>query len=432
MAGLRFGFLTTFYPPHNFGGDGIGIQRLARGLVRAGHQVTVGYNAEAFEALSSRPAPPAAAEPAGLEVVPIRSGLGMLSLLATQQTGQPAFFGAQITALLDSRQIDVTVIHNASLIGGPGSFRLGRGLTLYMAHEHWLVCPTHVLWRHQRERCDGRECVRCQLSYRRPPQLWRSTGTMERALPSIDAFIAMSEFSRQKHREFGFQPEMDVVPYFLPDPEPNSPQLGDDTTPHPRPYFLFVGRLEKIKGLDDVIPLFRDYPDADLLIAGDGEYADTLHNLGLGIARVKFLGRVPGDDLQRYYQHAVALIVPSVCFETFGIILIEAFQQGTPVIARRLGPFPEIVEAAQAGELFSDTAELLAAMNRLQRDPGYRDRLAAAAYRAYLTRWSESAVVPQFLDVVRRAAVRKGDHRVLDRLGSAGAEPSASPGVAPT
>ena len=44
MSGLRFAFLTTFYPPHNFGGDGIGIQRLARGLVGAGHEVTVAFD----------------------------------------------------------------------------------------------------------------------------------------------------------------------------------------------------------------------------------------------------------------------------------------------------------------------------------------------------------------------------------------------------
>jgi len=50
--GLRFCFLTTFYPPFNFGGDGIGIQRLAQGLVRAGHRVTVLHDVDAYNALS--------------------------------------------------------------------------------------------------------------------------------------------------------------------------------------------------------------------------------------------------------------------------------------------------------------------------------------------------------------------------------------------
>jgi len=132
---------------------------------------------------------------------------------------------------------------------------MGRGVTLYMAHEHWLVCPTHVLWRHMREVCTGRECLRCVATYRRPPQLWRYTGYLERQAEHVDAFIAMSEFSRNKHREFGFPRDMDVVPYFLPDigEAGEAGAAGEAGSPHERPYFLFVGRLEKIKGLDDVI-----------------------------------------------------------------------------------------------------------------------------------------------------------------------------------
>jgi hypothetical protein len=85
-----------------------------------------------------------------------------------------------------------------------------------MAHEHWLVCPTHVLWRYNRELCTGKKCVRCQLVYGRPPQTWRMTGLMERELHHIHSFIAMSEFSRNKHREFGFPRDMEVVRTFFP------------------------------------------------------------------------------------------------------------------------------------------------------------------------------------------------------------------------
>jgi glycosyltransferase involved in cell wall biosynthesis len=209
----------------------------------------------------------------------------------------------------------------------------------------------------------------------------------------------MSEFSRAKHREFGFPHEMQVVPYFLADPEPGAAVPAFERL-HARPYFLFVGRLEKIKGLDDVIPLFHDYEDADLLIAGDGNYEGRLRELAAGNPRVVFLGRVPFERLRAYYQHAVATVVPSVCYETFGIILIESFRQKTPVIARRLGPFPEIVERANGGELFASESELIAAMRRLQGDTDYRNRLAESAYRASIDVWSESAVIPRYLEVV--------------------------------
>ncbi len=420
MTGLRFAFITTFYPPHNFGGDGIGIQRLAHGLVKAGHQVTVIHDVDAYNALHHGAEPAAAPEPAGLEVIRLRSGLGKVSSLLTQQLGRPVVNGGRIAEILEQGKFDVINFHNISLVGGPGILKYGRALKLYMAHEHWLVCPSHVLWRHNRELCTGRECLKCQLIFRRPPQLWRATGYLEQELAHVDTFIAMSEFSRQKHREFGFPREMQVLPYFLPDPEAGGARIGGPS-PHPRPYFLFVGRLEKIKGLDDVIPVFREYPDADLVIAGDGEYAATLKAAAEGMGNVRFLGRVAPEELRRYYEHAIALLVPSVCFETFGIILIEAFKQSTPVIARRIGPFPEIVETAGAGELFATREELVAAMRRLQDDPARRDRLARAGYEAYVTRWSESAVIPQYLDIVAAAARRKQDLTVLTKLGKVAA-----------
>ena len=405
MNPLRFCLLTTFYPPYNFGGDGMGILRLSQALVRRGHHVTVIHDGDAYVSLAKRE-PPAAPADDGVELITLRSQLGIVSNLLTQQTGRPIVHHKTIKRLLDVGAYDVTVFHNVSLVGGPGILSLGRGVTLYMAHEHWLVCPTHVLWRHMREPCPERECLRCQLRYKRPPQLWRYTGFLERQLKYVDAFIAMSEFSRAKHHEFGFPREMEVVPYFLPDVEDREPP-ANEAPPHDRPYFLFVGRLEKIKGLDDVIPVFHTFARADLLIAGDGDYAETLKTLAAGNPRVKFLGRVAPADLSRYYRHAAALLVPSVCFETFGIIIIEAFRQGTPVIARRIGPFPEILERAAAGDLFADAAELEAAMHRYLDEPERRARLSGAALHAFRDNWSESAVLPRFMDVVRAAARRR-------------------------
>lgn len=430
MSGLRFCFLTTFYPPYNFGGDGIGVQRLARGLVRAGHHVTVVQDVDAYRMLHRGPAP--ADEPAGdgVEVIRLRSRLGALSCLLTQQVGRPVVNGGRIRRILAEGRFDVVNFHNVSLVGGPGLLGYaGDALTLYMAHEHWLVCPMHVLWRHGRELCTGRQCVRCSLRYRRPPQLWRWTGYLERQLRHVDTFIAMSEFSRAKHREFGFPREMEVLPYFLPDAEAPRGPTGT-ARPHDRPYFLFVGRLERIKGLDDVIPLFRHYPEADLLVAGDGGHGAALRALAADLPNVRFLGRVGLEQLRRYYEHAVALVVPSVCYETFGIILIEAFRQSTPVIARRLGPFPEIVTRAGAGELFGNADELLAAMRRLQGDAAHRERLARAGRRAFVEHWSERAVIPRYLDIVRRTAERKGDARVLAALAGSGT-PAPTPASAP-
>jgi glycosyltransferase involved in cell wall biosynthesis len=415
---LRVAMITTFYPPHSFGGDAIAIERLSNALARRGCRVTVLHDVDAYNVLHQGPEPePSLDQVEGVEVVPLRSGLGPLSPFLTQQTGRPIANGRRIRRLL--ADFDIVHFNNISLVGGPGVLTAGDGIKVYEAHEHWLVCPTHVLWRFNRELCTSRSCLRCALSYRRPPQLWRRTGYLDRQLEAVDLIIAKSEFSRQKHAEFGFDRDMEVLPYFLPDVIGEPPPARTEDSPHDRPYFLFVGRLERIKGLDDVIPVFRQYGDADLLIAGDGTYEEVLHGLATGTDGVRFLGRTSQEELDRYYRHAIALVVPSICFETFGIILIEAFRHRTPVIARRIGPFPEIVEASGGGELFQTPEELVASMRRVQENPEHRESLARGAFRAFSERWCESAVVPRYLDLVGQAAESSGQPEIARAVASA-------------
>ncbi len=215
MISLRIVMFTTFYPPYSFGGDAIGIQRMARALAARGHDVTVVHDEDSYLILGGQPQ--AEAAPGGVRRIGLRSRHGVVSNLLTQQIGRPVIHAARIREILDERKPDIIWHNNTSLIGGPGLLPMGKGLKIYEAHEHWLVCPTHVLWRHGRELCDKRQCLRCVLSYRRPPQLWRYTGALDRALDHMDLIIAKSEFSRAKHREFGLKQDMEVLPYFLPD-----------------------------------------------------------------------------------------------------------------------------------------------------------------------------------------------------------------------
>jgi glycosyltransferase involved in cell wall biosynthesis len=409
---LRIAMLTTFFPPYSFGGDAFGVERLATALSRRGHEVTVVHDIDAYATLAGEE-PSASSPPRHFEVIGLRSRVGILSSLLTHQTSYPIIHRAKLKSLLRPGAFDIIWFHNVSLIGGLGLLSFGDGLKVYEAHEHWLVCPTHVLWRHNRELCDARQCFRCGLSYRRPPQLWRRLAFVDRQLGQVDLFIAKSAFSRRKHGEFGFTRDMTVVPYFLPDKPIQN--IAEAQMPHSRPYFLFVGRLEKIKGLDDVIPVFSDHIDADLLIIGTGEYEPELKKRAKGIPNVKFVGRLAPDELSKYYRSAIALIVPSVCFETFGIILIESFREGTPVIARDIGPFREIVEQSNGGILFKDADELKAAMHSLQSNPTRRFQMAEAARIGFETLWREEIVMKRYYDSLRQAALSKG----LPRLAAA-------------
>ncbi len=415
MSGLHFAFLTTFYPPFSFGGDGIAVQRHARALVRAGHRVTVIHDLDAWKLLADKERSPGVPSGDGVEVIGLRSGVGALSPLVTQQTGRPWFTGRRIAGLLAERRVDVIHYHNISLLGGPGAFTIGQGIKLYTAHEHWLVCPTHVLLRHRREPCPGRQCLECQLRYHRPPQWWRRDGVVTRNLDRIDRFLAMSEFSRRIHHEFGFPREMEVLPPFPPESAVEA-ETPDEASPHGRPYFLFAGRLEAIKGLQDVLPSFDGDGPVDLVVAGSGSQEQAWRQRAAGNPRVRFLGWLGERELGRWYRHAIAGIIPSRCYETFGMVMLEAFREATPVIVRRIGPLPEQVEQSGGGESFTTRAELEAAMHRLAGDRSRRDAMGRAGQDALRRLWSEDSVLTGYLEIVRSAATARQDTRVLQHL----------------
>lgn len=418
---MKIAMVTTFYPPYHFGGDAIFIRRLTHALARRGHQVTVIHDADAWRMLSGREDPETPREPEGVRRVQLESPTplrGRLSCLLTQQTGRPVVHGERIRRELEDPELDVIFFHNISLVGGPGVLAYGDTVKLYMAHEHWLVCPTHVLWRHDRELCDGPECLRCVLHHRRPPQLWRSTGWLEREARHVDVFYSPSRFSADMHQSFGFPRKLEVIPYFLPDLDSDTeiPEALTDA-PSENPYFLFVGRLEKIKGLQEVLPKFAGSEGPELWVVGTGDYEPTLRAQAEGHPRIRFLGLRSPEQLRSLYQDALAVVVPSICYETFGIILLEAFREETPVIARRLGPFTEIVQTSGGGLLFENGQELDEALARLGGDPTLREKLGRSGHEALRERWTESVVLEQYFDLITRVAEHKRPelHRALNQ-----------------
>ena len=394
--------VTTFYPPYHFGGDAMHVYRLSNALARRGHHVSVVHSVDAYRALAQDPHAGPFPHEDGVDIHAVESDRATLGPLYTYLSGRPARrTRSTLAALFERERFDVVHFHNVSLVGGPGVLRYGEGVKLYTMHEHWLVCPMHVLWQYNRRPCERPSWLSCTLSYRRPPQLWRYTGQLERELDAVDVFLSPSRFTAAKHRERGFTREIRHLPYFLGEgevwPPPERAELTD------RPYFLFVGRLEKLKGVQTLIELFRHYDAAELVIAGDGTYGDQLRRLASGVGHVRFLGRVHPNALAGLYANAIALLIPSVGFEVFGIVALEAFAQRTPVLVRDLGALPEVVEDSGGGFVFRSDEELLEAMERLRLNASLRDELGQRGHDAWLRRWSEEPHLNSYFDEIRAA-----------------------------
>jgi len=403
---LSFCMITTFFPPFNFGGDGVFVEHLTDALARLGHRVDVIHCMDSYRVLSGHLPKSTRIQHPNVTVHSLKSPFGFLSPLSTHQTGYPIFKSKRIRDIL-AKGFDVIHYHNISLVGGPEVVRFGEGIKLYTLHEYWLVCPMHVLFKFSRAECKQRSCLVCSLAHKRPPQFWRYFYSFERIKKHIDLFLTPSRFCMEKHREMGFDAPMAHLPNFVPFSEKIFICCPDVSDRENIPYFLFVGRLEKIKGIQTLIPTFRHYPKAELWIAGKGSYEGHLKHLAKDSVNIRFLGYQRGESLAELYRNAIAVIIPSLCYEISSLVIPEAFTHRTPVIARKLGGMPEIVEKSNAGILFETEDELLHALDYLAENPSHRRALGERGYKAYLEYWSPNIHLKKYFELIDKVKDKK-------------------------
>ncbi|MFQ5533346.1 MAG: glycosyltransferase family 4 protein [Sphingomonadales bacterium] len=149
-----------------------------------------------------------------------------------------------------------------------------------------------------------------------------------------------------------------------------------------RPTLLSVGLLIARKGHDLVIRALCELPEFDLLIVGEGPEQAALIALAakLGVSeRVRFLGRVPHDQLREIYS-AADIVVLASSREGWANVLLEAMACGTPVAASNVWGTPEVVASRDAGILMDERTP--AALTRAVRELAHNlpDRQATRAY----------------------------------------------------
>jgi glycosyltransferase involved in cell wall biosynthesis len=348
---MRFCLLTTFFPPLHFGGDAIFVASLANLLAEAGHHVEVVHCADSYNLLRGAVTPSPFPLHKSVVVHTLCSPWGPGAPLSAHMTGRDWLYATEVRRIL-SQGFDVTHWHNPSLIGAPEVFRWGSGLRLMTLHEYWLICSSHILFRNGEATCDKRTCHSCTMRRGRPPQLWREDGVVRSGLENIDLFLAPSAFVESKVKEYLPEIPIRVLPHFL--GAAAVPEVAREN------YYLVVARLEKAKGLHTLLPLFREN-GLQLKIAGAGEEGTRLRELAAGATNIEFLGRVPFGDLPGLYARAKATIVPSICEETFGLVVLESLRQRTPVYVSAFGALPELVGRTGGGRVYR-SIEALGAM----------------------------------------------------------------------
>jgi glycosyltransferase involved in cell wall biosynthesis len=131
-----------------------------------------------------------------------------------------------------------------------------------------------------------------------------------------------------------------------------------------------------------------------LVIVGDGPLRSQLAEQAAaeGKSNIHFVGQQPPAQVSDYLRRACFAVLPSITYETFGRVLVEAYAHGVPVLATRLGATPEIVQDGRTGLLFDphDAADLAAKLDRLARHPDQSQGMRQPARAAYERLYSAS------------------------------------------
>ena len=182
---------------------------------------------------------------------------------------------------------------------------------------------------------------------------------------------------------------------------------------------LFVGRLEKRKGLDHLLKAYRNVkkeaPDCRLIVVGPGvrfrrKYEKYVRRKGL--EDVVFAGMVAYDELPRYYKTADIFCSPATGRESFGIVLLEAMALGKPVVATSIEGYASVITGGKEGLLVSPkgSKELARALMALMTDESLRQQMGATGLiTAQEYNWEKIArrVVDYYIKILSNATGRQ-------------------------
>jgi glycosyltransferase involved in cell wall biosynthesis len=187
------------------------------------------------------------------------------------------------------------------------------------------------------------------------------------------------------------------------------------------PIILSVGRLVERKGLKYLIrameQVIKAYPDARLLIGGDGPEKEHLMNESrrLNLEKsVEFLGFISNEEIPKIYSSADIFVLPSIVTQSgdtegLGVVLLEAMASGVPVIGSEIGGITDIIEDGKTG-LFvkaGDPDDLAKKILFILSNKDIRENLSREAMNLIDQKFSWDIVTSQFVEVFRNFSNNK-------------------------
>jgi len=329
-----------------------------------------------------------------------------------------------IRRIIERERPDVMHAHNTFPILSPAVFRAARGLgtaTVLTLHNYRIFCAAGIPMRNSIPciECIEKDSVAPAMKYgcyrnsrlatipmAAMISLHKRLGTWKR---DVDAFIALTEFQKNKMAAGGLPEErIYIKPHFYPDPP--APIPWEDREPK----IIFVGRLGWEKGVHVLVNAWRRWGRSApaLEIIGDGPQRAELEKMvdkaDLN-RKIHFCGQIPFSQTQEKMARARLLVLPSLWFEGFPMVIREAFALSVPVAGSRIGSLPGIIAEKKTGRLFSpgDPADLLQVVKGLWEKPQNLDEMAKAARDEFDKKYTPNKNYEQLVSIYHKAITAK-------------------------
>ena len=267
--------------------------------------------------------------------------------------------------LVEKTKPDIVHFHNTFMLISPAAYSTCQKMGIPVVqslHNPRLLCPASSFYR------QGRLCSNCLGQFLPWPGIihgcYRESHlqtamvaamvTTHRLLQTwntqVDRYIVFSEFYKDKFIQGGLPADkISIKPHFVsPDPGPRDESDRGG-------YALFVGRLDPEKGIRTLLRAWKSLLDIPLKIRGDGQLLQEVNDhIDAGGRSVEIIERLSEKDLFKLFKGASFLVWPSEgYYECFGLVAIQAFSCGLPVIASRTGVMSEIVKDRLTGLHFT-------------------------------------------------------------------------------
>ena len=330
---------------------------------------------------------------------------------------------------------DYWLIHNVFPVMSPAVYDLAFSMripVIHYLHNYRLGCINGFFMNH------GEPCQRCMHGNFLPAfqtACWHESrlqsgimGAITSRARGMDLFhrvhrwVAISRAQKQEHVDMGIPADrISVIPHFFESKgeAPDYPYQGD---------VLFVGRLSAEKGVDRLLLAWERIQDCGrtLRIVGDGPERGRLEELvrSKRLRNVSFTGFLEHAQMAAIWEQSACSIVPSVWKEPFGMVVLESWAKGRPVIAHRIGALEEIVSDGTDGLLVpvDEPGALAEAILSILDNPDRGQSMGRAGadrlrFQYSKTRWQD-AMLGVFSNLTSGNPLHEGQRSMLERRGS--------------